>query len=123
MLPSVLSVLLVLALLGGLLLWLRRLSPARARGSCLSLLDTLHMGNGKALSIARVGDRCFLLAATQERIALIAELEAGDLPQETRAQAPAGRWNIREWVNGSDDAKDPPGGDALRLQSRRLHNS
>jgi flagellar biogenesis protein FliO len=111
MLPSVLSALLVLALLGGLLLWLRRLSPAQARGRCLRLLETVQMGNGKALSIARVGDRYFLLAATQAGIGLIAELEAGDLPQETRAPAPAGLWNIRRWVNGSFDARDPPEGD------------
>ena len=89
MLNSLLALLFVFALLGGCLWLLRRWSPHKTQGRNLSVVETLPLGPNKTLSLVRVGQRLFLLAATNERMSLISELDPEELseglPDEARA--------------------------------------
>ena len=75
MLNSLLALGFVFALLGGCLLLLRRWSPHKIQGRNLAVVETLPLGPNKTLSLVRVGQGLFLLAATNERVSLISELD------------------------------------------------
>ncbi len=81
MLNSLLALLFVFAMLGGCLWLLRRWSHEKIQGRNLSVLETLPVGPSKTLSIVRVGQRLFLLAATNERVSLISELDSDELSE------------------------------------------
>jgi flagellar biogenesis protein FliO len=75
-----------LAAIAGLLLGLRLvLAAARrarfglpARGRLLRIADSLAVGPGAALCVVEAGGRRLLLGVTQSRLAVLAELPAGD---------------------------------------------
>ena len=69
----------VFGLLGGALFLLRRWGRAPTKGHHLEVVETVALGPGKSLSVVAVGSRSFLLAATNDRISLVSELETGDL--------------------------------------------
>lgn len=81
MLSSVASLLVVLLLLGGLLLWLRRWGPSQGVGRCLTVVDTVALGSGKSISVIKIGERCFVVAATPGSVSLISEFDAEQLPK------------------------------------------
>ena len=79
MLSSLLALMFVFGLLGGALFLLRRWGRAPTKGHHLEVVETVALGPGKSLSVVAVGSRSFLLAATNDRISLVSELETGDL--------------------------------------------
>ncbi len=74
------SLALVFALLGVLWILLRRLDERAGAGRHLRVLESLPLCRGSQLSLVRIGERCFLLAATAERVTVIREFDAGSLP-------------------------------------------
>ncbi len=94
MLDSVLALLFVFALLAGCLWLLRQWGSKQAGGGNLAVVETLAIGPNKTLSLVRVGPRLFLLAATNERVSLVSELnpdELADCPApETKASLLSG---------------------------------
>ncbi len=85
MLDSVLALLFVFALLAGCLWLLRQWGSNQRRGRNLAVVETLAIGPNKTLSLVRVGPRLFLLAAANERVSVISELNPDEL-----AECPAG---------------------------------
>ena len=79
MLSSLPALIFVFGLLGGALFLLRRWGRAATKGHHLEIVETLALGPGKSLSVVAVGRRSFLLAATNDRISLVSELETNDL--------------------------------------------
>lgn len=95
MLSSFLALMFVFGLLGGALFLLRRWGRATTKGHHLEVVETVALGPGKSLSVVTVGSRSFLLAATNDRISLVSELETSDLkvavdPPENNRDAGAG---------------------------------
>ena len=82
MLSSLLALLFVFGLLGGALFLLRRWGQPSAKGQHLEVVETVALGPGKSLSLVAVGNKSFLLAATNDRISLVSELQASDLKIE-----------------------------------------
>ena len=105
MLSSLLALMLVFGLLGGALFLLRRWGRATTKGHHLEVVETVALGPGKSLSVVAVGRRSFLLAATNDRISLVSELETSDL--KVAVDRPR---NNRDAVAGFDgDARTPTG--------------
>ena len=82
MLSSLLALLFVFGLLGGALFLLRRWGQPSAKGQHREVVETVALGPGKSLSLVGVGNKSFLLAATNDRISLVSELQASDLKIE-----------------------------------------
>jgi flagellar biogenesis protein FliO len=76
---SVAAVVFVFALLGLLLFWARRATGASVAGVALRVVDAVHLGGGRSVTVVRTGERFFLLGATAHSISLIAELGADDI--------------------------------------------
>ena len=105
MLSSLLALTFVFGLLGGALFLLRRWGRATTKGHHLDVVETVSLGPGKSLSVVAVGSRSFLLAATNDRISLVSELETSDL--NIAADPPR---NNRDVVAGFDGDARPPTG-------------
>ena len=104
MLSSLLALIFVFGLLGGALFLLRRWGRATTKGHHLDVVETVALGPGKSLSVVAVGSRSFLLAATNDRISLVSELETSDL----RVAADPPR-NNRDVTGADGDARPPTG--------------
>lgn len=96
MLSTAVSLTLALALLAGLLWWLRRMAAAGlGRQRHIHVIETVHLGPGKCLHLVELAGRGLLVAATAQRCELLCELEnlpAGMLePQTPRTAAPFAR--------------------------------
>ena len=89
MLNSLLALLFVFALLAGCLWLLRQWSSNQRQGRNLAVVETLAVGPNRTLSLVRVGPRLFLLAATNERMSLISELNPDEL-----TECPAGETKV-----------------------------
>ena len=113
MLSSLLALTFVFGLLGGALFLLRRWGRATTNGHHLDVVETVALGPGKSLSVVAVGSRSFLLAATNDRISLVSELETSDLNIST-VDSPR---NNREVVAGFDGDARPPTGYLHSLNS------
>ncbi len=75
---SILPLVIVLALLAGVLWWLRWASRAhagRASGRLIRVVETVDLGAGRCLHLVELGGRGLLLASTSQRCELISELE------------------------------------------------
>ena len=112
MLSSLLALMFVFGLLGGALFLLRRWSRATTKGHHLDVVETVALGPGKSLSVVAVGSRSFLLAATNDRISLVSELETSDL--NIAADPPR---NNRDVVAGFDGDARPATGYLHSLDS------
>ena len=91
-----LSLALVFALLGALWLVLRRLNERALAGRHLRVLESAPLGRGSQLTLVRVGERCFLLAATAEHVSIVSEFDAERLPYATQAALPK-PWLLSLW--------------------------
>ncbi len=61
------------------------------------MVEAVSLGNGRALTLVRSGERYFLLGATHQSISLIAELEPSEVATEEDSPAgAAGRTRLRE---------------------------
>ena len=81
MLSSFAALLLVIGLLGGLSFVLRRWGRAPSAGVHLSVIETLPLGQGRGMSLVRVGEKIFLVGVTNQGISLVSEIgdrELGD---------------------------------------------
>jgi flagellar protein FliO/FliZ len=88
MLASAASLALVLALLGGLLWWVRRTRPKGASGGRqMQVVESVALGREQFLHLVRVGERALVVGSTARRCDLICELEA--LPAEEPAGVPS----------------------------------
>ena len=112
MLSSLLALMFVFGLLGGALFLLRRWGRATTKGHHLDVVETLALGPGKSLSVVAAGRRIFLLAATNDRISLVSELETSDL--NITVDPPR---NNRDLVAGFDGDARPPTGYLHSLDS------
>ncbi len=61
---------------------MRRWGQPSAKGQHLEVVETVALGPGKSLSLVAVGNKSFLLAATNDRISLVSELQESDLKIE-----------------------------------------
>ena len=112
MLSSLLGLMFVFGLLGAALFLLRRWGRATTKGHHLEVVETVVLGPGKSLSVVAVGRRSFLLAATNDRISLVSELETSDL--KVAVDPPE---NNRDIVAGFDGDARPPTGYLHSLNS------
>jgi flagellar biogenesis protein FliO len=76
---SVAAVVFVFALLGVVLVWARRATGGALAGISLRVVDAVHLGGGRSVTVVRSGERFFLLGSTAHSVSLIAELDAGDV--------------------------------------------
>jgi flagellar biosynthetic protein FliO len=86
-LTSALSLALVLAILAGLLWWVRRsnpLAPGLARR--LQIVETVALGPAHRLHLVRLAGRALLVAASRDRCELLCELE--ELPPAPETSCP-----------------------------------
>ena len=99
-----LSLALVFALLGALWLVLRRLNERALAARHLRVLESAPLGCGSQLTLVRVGERCFLLAATAEHVSVVSEFDADCLPCVTQAALPK-PWlpSLRLWLKSKPD--------------------
>ena len=89
MLAPAASLALVLAMLGALLWWVRRVArPASGGGKRLQVVETVALGRDQFLHLVRVNDRGLVIASTSRRCELLCEL---DTPPAEEA-APAVSW-------------------------------
>ena len=101
MLGSLASVVFVLALLAGLLWWLRRGGRIQPRGRCLSVIDFVALGGGCGLTVVQVGERYFLMAAASGQLSLVSELGPQDVAEALRAPHNGrGRFPSSLWSRG-----------------------
>lgn len=78
----------VLVMLYGVLWAVRRLSGRTVtarRGPAISVVETAHLGPGRAVHLVGVGNKLLILGATSHQVSLLAEVSASDL-EETPAQ-------------------------------------
>ena len=81
MLGSLAALLLVIGLLAGLSLVLRRWGGVQSAGPHLGVIETLPMGQGRSMSLVRARKRFFLVGVTNQGISLVSEMgdhELGD---------------------------------------------
>lgn len=72
----------VLAILYGAMWALRRFSGRQLlarKGPSISVVETAHLGPGRAVHLVNVGNKIVLLGATSQHVSLLAELAAADL--------------------------------------------
>ena len=112
MLSSLLALMFVFGLLGGALFLLRRWGRPATKGHHLEVVETLALGPGKSLCMVTAGSRSFLLAATNDRISLVSELETSDLKVAVDP-----RRNNPDVVAGFDGDARPPTGYLHSLNS------
>ncbi len=82
-LTSVAPLAIVLAMLAGVLWWLRwasRTQGGRASGRFIRVVETVELGAGRCLHLIEIGGRGLLVASTSQRCELLSELET--LPAE-----------------------------------------
>jgi flagellar biosynthetic protein FliO len=104
MLGPFLSLALVFALLGALWVVLRRLNEQAGAGRHLRVLESAPLGRGSQLTLVRVGERCFLLAATPEHVSVVSEFDADRLPCTTQVPLPRLRlFSCWPWPKGKPD--------------------
>jgi len=108
---SLAAVLVILALGGAGLFFVRRVMPrvAASRGRQVALVETFYLGPQKALHLVQVGGRRLLVGATRERLALVADV-TDDVPPAEAAEAPAGakkRFTVPEAVEMPGRPEDP----------------
>ena len=92
------SLALVFGLLG--LSWLvaRQWGPARMMRRHLRIVESAPLGRSGHLTLARVGERCFLLAVTASGVSVVTEFKAGELAvtaESARRSLPSllkGKW-------------------------------
>ena len=80
-----------LAVVIGLLLLITRLSGRRMRGSSDALVKVLErraLSRTSAVSVITVGERVLVIGTTEHEVRLLTELDADELPDAHRAQAP-----------------------------------
>jgi len=83
---------------------LRRLQDRVAAGRLLQVLESAPLGRGGQLTLVKIGERCFLLAATPERIAVVSEFDAERLPCATQPAPQASGLPFRwPWIKGKPD--------------------
>jgi flagellar biogenesis protein FliO len=80
---SIAAVVFVFALLGVALVWVRRATGGALAGISLRVVDAVHLGGGRSVTVVRSGERFFLLGTTAHSVSLIAELDAGDVAGST----------------------------------------
>ncbi|HEX2922770.1 MAG TPA: flagellar biosynthetic protein FliO [Chloroflexota bacterium] len=76
---------LVLALLYGVLWLVKRYygrTASTPKGAGIVLIQSTHLGPGRALHLVGVGSRTLLLGATSQQVSLLAELDPTDLESE-----------------------------------------
>ena len=112
MLSSLLALMFIFGLLGGALFFLRRWGRVTTKGHHLEVVETVALGPGKSLCMVTAGSRSFLLAATNDRISLVSELETSDL--KVAVDPPR---NNRDVVAGFDGDARPPTGYLHSLNS------
>jgi len=99
MLASVASLFVVLALLAGLLWWLRRLTPQARGGRHLRVVESVTLGPGQALHLVRLGARGLVVATSRERCELVAELdELHALPEQAPPEEAPARAGWRDAI-------------------------
>ena len=79
MLSSFAALLLLIGLLAGLSLVLRRSSRIQSGGPQLSVIETLPLGQGRGMSLVRAGKRFFLVGVTNHGISLVSEMSDHEL--------------------------------------------
>ncbi len=85
---SIASMILVLALLGGLAWLLRRVRGLPAAGANLQVIETVAFGAGATLALVGVGGRRFLVASSQQGVSLLGEIDAADLTRPAGGAGP-----------------------------------
>jgi len=76
LLTSIASLALVVAMLAGVLWWLRRLAPRAGAGKHIRVVESVPLGPGQTLHLVRLADRGLVVAATRDRCELLCELDA-----------------------------------------------
>ena len=89
---SIAPLLLVLAMLAGLLWWLRwtagaQMRRGRASGRHIQVIETVELGPGRCLHLVELGGRGLLVASTSQRCDLLCELDS--IPAEKPGKDPA----------------------------------
>ncbi|MBF0110252.1 MAG: flagellar biosynthetic protein FliO [Magnetococcales bacterium] len=66
----------------------RRYQPSWGAPGPIHVVDGRNLGPGMGIRLVRIGARAWLLGVTRERISLLAELDAADLPRGKTREVP-----------------------------------
>jgi flagellar biogenesis protein FliO len=80
---AILSVLVLLGLLSGLSLWLRRIAERGGPSTALRIVASRRLGPGQDVWILEVDERRLLVGGSRDGLRVLSELPGGALPAAT----------------------------------------